>query len=285
MNVSKGKSLKISLWFIIIMILFIIALIFTFIHISNSSKANTDNYLANQVFEANASGDKTSLVKISRKEERNNLIDLNSLSEINTISSTEQSNSTNTDQNNPVSNTENNSTTTTSQSNENENQQTSENTANQDENTVDTQNTVPEKNTYKLNNHTYKFDSAQKVSVSNTTSNQYIQLDYSDYIMKVNTDTMYYNNLKKKSDIKSFLEENYQIQITSDIKSGNFNSTNIIICTFTENTNTGYLIITKLNESETVYFKVFNKSDMSQLISDLSDPLDEISSIIKNSIE
>jgi hypothetical protein len=274
MDGNNGKKLKISLWFVIIMILFIIALVFTFIHISNSSKANTDNYIANQVFEANASGEKTSLVKISKKEERNNLIDLNSLSEINTISTAGQSNTTNTT-NTTANTTPSNTTTNTTQ----------QSTENSSVNKTTEQNSQPEKNTYKLNNHTYKFDSAQKVSVSNTASNQYLQLDYNDHIMKVNTDTMYYNNLKKKSDIKGFLEETYKIQITSDIKSGNYKGTNIIICTFTENSNAGYLIIAKLNESETVYFKVFNKADMSQIVSDLSGPLDEISSIIKDSIE
>ena len=276
MYMSRGRRLKISLWFIILMILFIVALIFTFIHISNSSKANTDDYVSNVIYEATASPERTAVVKISKKEERNNLIDLNSLSEISTTNTTQGQN--------------NNTTNTTNTSNTNVvNNKTTDSTASANtpaENTNTVQNTAqPEEKTYKLNNHTYKFSNNQSVSLENNNSNQYVKYEHDDFVIRMNTDTLYYNNLKKKTDIKEFLQSNYKIEITSDVKSGNINGMNIIVCTFTEKNNAGYLVITKLNESEIAYFKIYRKSDMTNLISNIAQPLEDISSIINNSIK
>ncbi|MBR2744676.1 MAG: hypothetical protein IKE01_05220 [Clostridia bacterium] len=244
---DNKRKIKIDLWFLILTILFIIALVFTIIHICNSAKANTDDYYDKQPQNTIASSTtNSSSSNVKSNNSINNKIDLNSLDDFSII---------------------NNTVSSTTDSNNSE--QASPN--------------VEKK--YKLNNHIYKFDETKKVMLNTGSANQNLELQTDTYVLKMNTDTMYYDSLKSKEDLSGFFQKNYQITADSNIKSGTLQDLNVILCSFKEDNKTGYFIVTKLNESEIIYFKVYNKVDMSSLIDDLSQPLDEISSIINNSIE
>lgn len=244
MRMDNKRKIKISLWFLVLTVLFIIALIFTIIHICNSAKANTDDYYSKQS-QSNISYNNLAAQNTS-KNAIHDKIDLNSLDDFTII-------------NNTVSNSSNNNSTP------------SEPTSTDQK--------------YKLNNHIYKFDETKRVMLNTGATSQNLELQTDTYILKMNTDTMYYDNLKTKEDLSGFFEKTYKVTADSNIKSGTLQDLNVIICSFKEDNKVGYFIVTKLNESEIIYFKLYNKVDMSSLISDLSQPLDEISSIINNSIE
>lgn len=135
------------------------------------------------------------------------------------------------------------------------------------------------------NNHSYIFDKNDSVELLEDNLKQYIKFDYNGYIYRINTDTISFSNLKKQNDLKSFLAENYRINITSDIKSGNYNNLDLILCTISDGDAVGYFVITPLKNNEIVYFEIYNSYDTSMLISDLTDPLNYIDSKIKSSIQ
>lgn len=142
-----------------------------------------------------------------------------------------------------------------------------------------------ESTTINFNKHSYIFDKSDNVELLNNNTKQYIQLDYNGYIYKVNTDSTSFSDIKNKSDLKTTLNQKYKINITSDIKAGNHNGLELILCTISENDSIGYFIITPLNESEIIFVEIYNSIDPSILISDLTNPLNDISAKIISSIQ
>ena len=147
-------------------------------------------------------------------------------------------------------------------------------------------NNISENSTLILNNHIYSFDNSVEASVVENSSNkQELQIKYLNYNFQIslNTDSsMTFEDLKNNSSLKDYLESNCNINITSSLKSGTLENLNIIICTISDNKGQAYFIVTPLNNSEIAYIKIYNTDDNQILIDDLSDPIDQISSIISN---
>lgn len=147
-------------------------------------------------------------------------------------------------------------------------------------------NNISENSTLILNNHIYSFDNSVEASVVENSSNkQELQIKYLNYNFQIflNTDSsVTFEDLKTNSSLKDYLESNYNINITSSLKSGTLANLNIIICTISDNKGQAYFIVTPLNNSEIAYIKIYNTDDNQILIDDLSNPIDQISSIISN---
>lgn len=134
-----------------------------------------------------------------------------------------------------------------------------------------------------LNNHSYVFDGTINASVVQDNSKSAIQFLYPDfnYKMLFNTDSsISFNALKNNTSLKSFLESTYNFKITSDLKTGTVNNLNLIVFTISDDIGIGYCIFAPLNNSEVAYTKIYNTSDITKLIPDLSNPLNEFSSVI-----
>lgn len=138
-------------------------------------------------------------------------------------------------------------------------------------------------NTLTFNNHVLTFDDSIHASIIQNSNTPELQLNYPDFnfqmIVNTNNSTTF-ENLKSNTSLKNYLESNYNVSITSPLKSGNINNLDIIICTISDNNNNAYFIITPLNDSEILYSKIYNTSNNQTLIEDLSKPLEEISSLI-----
>lgn len=138
-------------------------------------------------------------------------------------------------------------------------------------------------NTLTFNDHVLTFDDSIHASIIQNSNTPELQLNYPDFNFKmiVNTNnSTTFENLKSNTSLKNYLESNYNVSITSPLKSGNINNLDIIICTISDNNNNAYFIITPLNDSEILYSKIYNTSNNQTLIEDLSKPLEEISSLI-----
>lgn len=138
-------------------------------------------------------------------------------------------------------------------------------------------------NTLTFNDHVLTFDDSIHASIIQNSNAPELQLNYPDFNFKmiVNTNnSTTFENLKSNTSLKNYLESNYDVSITSPLKSGNINNLDIIICTISDNNNNAYFIITPLNDSEILYSKIYNTSNNQTLIEDLSKPLEEISSLI-----
>ena len=230
MNSIHKKTKKISLFLLIIIVLFIIALIFTIINFFSSTRALSEY-----------------------KDNDSKNIDIQ----------------VSVDSNNKTNNTE--------------------NIINDLINFIDISNNISTNNssTFILNNHTFNFNNSENVSIIDDSNKSALKIlnSNSDTTIILNTDnTINFNTLKNTPSLKDYLESKYNISITSDIKAGTIKNLNIIIFTISDDNKMAYFVINPLNDSELIYSKIYNNSDMSTLINDLSQPLDEISSIINNSI-
>lgn len=152
---------------------------------------------------------------------------------------------------------------------------------------INTNETSPQRsydsNTLTFNDHVLTFDDSIHASIIQNSNTPELQLNYPDFNFKmiVNTNnSTTFENLKSNTSLKNYLESNYNVSITSPLKSGNINNLDIIICTISDNNNNAYFIITPLNDSEILYSKIYNTSNNQTLIEDLSKPLEEISSLI-----
>lgn len=238
MYVRQVRKVKINLWLLIFITIFIVALIFTAVHFVNSSKANTEE----------SPSEYTSIPKSQNNKTFSNNLDIgkDTFNKFNTI-----------DEN-----------------------------LNSDSNQIPTLTTEePKSNTINFNNHSYIFDKNDHVELLNDNTKQYIQLDHNGYMYRINTDAMSFSDIKTQSDLQSTLNQKYKINITSDIKAGNYNGLDLILGTISENGAIGYFIITPLNENEILFIEIYNSVDTSTLISDLTNPLNDISTKIKTSIQ
>lgn len=241
MYIRQVRKIKINLWLLIFITIFIVALIFTAIHFVNSSKANTEESVNEYTSVSKSKDNKTFSNNLNiGKDAFNNFItideDFNSdLNESTTLVSEESQES--------------------------------------------------ESNTINFNNHSYIFDKNENVELLNNNTKQYIQLDTDEYVYRINTDTISFSDIKKQDDLKTTLEQKYKINITSDIKTGNYNGLELILCTISEDDSMGYFIITSLNENEIIFIEIYNSVNSSTLISDLTNPLNDISKKIKTAIQ
>lgn len=155
-----------------------------------------------------------------------------------------------------------------------------------DGNTIQPENVPITENTkaLTLNGHKLNFNNSEDATIVQNANISELKVNYTDFNFKMllNTDKQTtFENLKKNTSLKSYLESTYNISITSSLKSGNINnSLDIIICTISDANGPAYFIITPLNNSEILYSKIYNTSNSQALIDDLSKPLDEISSMI-----
>lgn len=133
-----------------------------------------------------------------------------------------------------------------------------------------------------LNNHDFTFNKSAQISLVQDNNKSVIQAIYSDfnYKMLLNTDTISFNDLKNITSLKDYIQNTYQVSITSNLKTGILNNLDLILFSISDNNGIGYCLFTPLSDSETLYVKIYNISDNQTLIDDLSNPIDEISSIL-----
>ncbi len=251
MYVGPVRRKKINLWLLILIILFIIAIVFTIIHIFNSSRANSD-YRASKNSSIASNNNISNENTINRKYNGSGIGKVSSFSDFYDIE-------TNTTQ-----------------------EETNINRIPPTENFTDipAQESESTETILELNNHKYVFNkNKQAILLDNNSSKKYIQINSSNYTVRLTTDKFNYSDLKSKSGLRAFLQEQYNVLITSDIKTGVIKNTDLLLCTISENQDVAYLFITPLSNSEILCLKIYNSEDMSTLIKDISKPIDEISSI------
>lgn len=246
MYMGQVKRKKINLWLLILLVLFIIAIIFTIIHITNSTNANSDERYSKSTENKNT-------IAVNREYSGSQIGTINEFREFGNIEDSGTTNTTTTTITKQA------QTTTTSQSNEN----------------------TTVLNILELNNHTYSFKNSDKVSLE---KDKYIEMQRAPYIYRMNTEKVSYNGLKSKENLKAYFQDTLHVLVTSEIKIGNMKGTDLIICSIADKNEVAYLIVTPLNDSEIFCLKIYQKSDMSNLVEDLSTALSDIS-VLKSSIQ
>ena len=239
-----------------LIILFIVAIIFTIIHILNSSEANSD-YRYSQRNDENAiavSANANSTDKLTNRRS-NDVIKEVSGSRIGTIDSTES-----------FADIESSPHTTTTI------EVSSHEPENEENNSQDIE----------LGGHKYNYQELGSASLKGDDSYKYVELKKGDTLYRITTATSSFDDTKGKENLKSYLENTYKIQITSELKIGSLNGINMIICTMAETTSVGYFIITPLNDNETICMKVYDANNLFGLIKDLSVPINDIDALKSN---
>lgn len=136
-----------------------------------------------------------------------------------------------------------------------------------------------------LNNHTYKMKENIDATLVQNNNSSAIQIKYPDYNYKMifnTSSTINFTDLKNHSELKSYLESTFNLKITSTLKSGNINNMDVILFTISDTTGNGYCVFTPLNDSEVAYAKLYDTNNSADLLSDLTEPLSNISEIIAN---
>lgn len=246
------RQKKISLLLFIIILLLIASFICIVIYYIKGKNNNSSNEISN-------SNDNNFAVNLSVGSTNNTVNNLNNVTYSNNITVINA---------NVTNDTFNNSTV--------ENNISSNTTAN---NTTNTQ-------TFNLNNHSLSFNNTD-LNITNSTllNKPALQIKSSnyDYTMLFGTDnTINFESLKQKNDLKDYLQSSYNISITSAIKIGTIKNMNLILFTISDNGTPSYFIITPINESEIAYAKIYSNTNPANLISDLSDSLTELSTLISN---
>ena len=141
-------------------------------------------------------------------------------------------------------------------------------------------------NSVSLNDHTYNLESSAQASAK-TESNgrQELQINYTgkNYSIDYGTDNAKsFDDIKNDENIKTTLENSYNITITSGLKQGSVANMNLIICSATTDGKTAYFLVTPLKDNEIAYAKIYNIEDNQSLVSDLSEPLNSVSAIISS---
>ena len=159
-----------------------------------------------------------------------------------------------------------------------------ENNSLQNDSTSNTTTTNEPKN-LALNNHTYKMKENIDATLVQNNNSSAIQIKYPDYNYKMifnTSSTINFTDLKNHSELKSYLESTFNLKITSTLKSGNINNMDVILFTISDTTGNGYCVFTPLNDSEVAYAKLYDTNNSADLLSDLTEPLSNISEIIAN---
>lgn len=156
-------------------------------------------------------------------------------------------------------------------------------TANQNINNQVTSSTQNTESTVNLLNHTYSLPNTVNFSKTQKgqDGNDYLLLKYPNYDFEIaySTYKLSFDTLKSNNSLRKYLEDTFHISISSELKSGNLKNLDIIACSILEDSKPAYFIITPLNNSEIIYTKIYNTNNANQLISDLSDPLEQIGSM------
>ena len=174
MHVSSVKRKKINLWLLLLIILFILAIIFTIIHITNSSKANSDARYSS--ISSQSKNKNTTINNIANKETNGSRIgtieSLSSFRDIEDYVSHENSN------------------------------------AGEVVNDTSSQNVTPntQQNAFKIDNHTYTFDNTVTACVKGRSPSQYIELKKDIYLYKISTSSISFSDLRANQNIKDYIE-------------------------------------------------------------------------------
>lgn len=158
---------------------------------------------------------------------------------------------------------------------------TIENNSLQNDSTSNTTTAEPSKLT--LNNHTYKMNEDIDATLVQNNNNSAIQIIYPDYNYKMifnTSSTINFTDLKNHSELKNYLESTFNLKITSTLKSGKINNVDVILFTISDTTGNGYCVFTPLNDSEVAYAKLYDTSNSSNLLSDLTEPLNNFLEVI-----
>lgn len=259
MNTYRRK--KINLWLLILIILFIVAIVFTVIHMSNSSKANSDNRYSKQNNEKAINQEKngSTIGKVDSYDSFSNV----------TVSPGE---SGSVEMYNEV----------------------PENTGSPDENNYKKIGglTIPpaasaseaerEKQPVTIDEHTYSFQNLGDFCKNGAPTHEFVELKKGDYLYRLNIQKSSFDDVLHKDSLKSHIETTFNVQVTSELKTGTINELQMILCTIADSTSVGYFAITPFNESEVLCIKIYDVNNPMALIKDLSEPLNDISSIKAN---
>lgn len=258
MYINPMRRKKINLWLLILIILFITAIVFTFIHMSNSSKANSDSRYNQKNGEAttNREVNGSSIGKIDSYDSFSDVAvtpgDSGSVEMYNEVPTAETP-SENTSGNSPI------------------------------DPSLASPGPQPSKSTnitpITIGNHVYTINGATSKKEENY---QYVEFKNDKVIYRLNTNATAFPDMLKKDNLKQYIEETFSVQVTSDIKTGTVDEIEMIICTIADRSCVGYFIITKLNDSEVVCLKVVDADNQFALIQDLSVPIHEIPFITAN---
>lgn len=252
MYINPVRRKKINLWLLILIVLFIVAIIFTFIHMTNSTNANSDNrYTQSSTITSNEVNKEYSGSKIGKVDSYDSFLDIENGGS-STISNETQNDKTPTSIEAPIPEVFSASTLGNTSS------------------------------PLILGDHKYSFQNLGEAYLKGTGSEQYVVLRRENYIYQISTEKSCFSELLKRADLKSYIESSYNIQITSELKTGTIDGTQIIICTIADTTSVGYLIITSLNENESMFIRVLDANNMFALIQDLSNPISDISLLKEN---
>ena len=254
MYVRPVRRKKINLWLLILIVLFIVAIVFTIIHMSNSSKANSDNRY-------NKQGSENTINRESSGSTIGKVDSYDSFSNIAII----PKDSSKVEMYNEVPN----------------------------ETPAEVPVTIPgmvspsspgagPSSPITLDNHTYSFGELGESSLEEDGANKYITLKKEKILYKIKTEKTTFNDTLNKDGLKAYIESTYGITITSEIKTGTINNVQMIICSMADKSSVGYFIMTPLNDSELLCLKVFDANNQFALIQDLSEPINDIDSIKTN---
>ncbi len=244
MYVRPVRRKKINLWLLILIILFIIAIVFTIIHMSNSSKANSDSRYSER-------NDNT----VNKELNGSTIGKVDSYDSFSDISVVPNGSGT-VEMYNEIPNSNTNPESSTSPQVENE--------------------------PVKIADHIYSFKNLGDFSISGQEQNQFVDLKKGNLLYRLRAEKVSFNDVLGKEGLKSYLETTYNIQVTSELKTGTVNDIQMIICTIADGSTVGYLIITPLNDQEVVCLKVYDANNQLALIKDLSEPINDINSIKTN---
>lgn len=240
-NNSRKKS--INLFILVLIVLLVIALIITIFKLFINPQ-NTDDSISNDTSQ-------DTQVKVSLETNSSSFNEVENITDSNSINNISQ-------------NTLNNIVDVSTSNSLNENT------------------TSSQSRSLSLNNHDFTFNKSAQISLVQDNNKSAIQAIYSDfnYKMLLNTDTISFNDLKNITSLKDYIQNTYQVSITSNLKTGILNNLDLILFSISDNNGIGYCLFTPLSDSETLYVKIYNISDNQTLIDDLSNPIDEISSIL-----
>ena len=145
---------------------------------------------------------------------------------------------------------------------------------------------VSENNVITLNNHSYKFGSDVSAEESEDTNGKKV-IKYSRSgkkysIIYGSIPDNKIDDLKNEANLSEYIETEYKVKLTSGVKAGNLSNLDLVICSISENGNAAYLLFTPLKNSEVAYAKIYNSENIAELVPDLNDSLNEVSSIISS---
>lgn len=175
-------------------------------------------------------------------------------------------------------------------SSDEESPQSNDQTTQEEDATKQDQN-VPKTNSeetvlFNLNGYDYRITkNAKTLLVDSVSGNQEMMYELNDKPFTINygsNSEKTFQELKASEDLTSYIESKYGITLTSKLKTGNINNLDLIICSASEGEKQIYLLFTPLTDSEIAYAKIYNKTNINELLSDISEPLSEISSIISS---